>query len=66
MRPMIWQIVIDDVGVTAIEYGLIAALVAVVCIAAGNCSAPISAPLSATWPEAFENERNLIGRCSVA
>jgi pilus assembly protein Flp/PilA len=34
MRPMIWQIVMDDSGVTAIEYGLIAALVAVVCIAA--------------------------------
>lgn len=34
MRPMIWQIVMDDFGVTAIEYGLIAALVAVVCIAA--------------------------------
>jgi pilus assembly protein Flp/PilA len=31
---MIWQIVMDDSGVTAIEYGLIAALVAVVCIAA--------------------------------
>ncbi len=34
MRSMIWQIVMDDSGVTAIEYGLIAALVAVVCIAA--------------------------------
>lgn len=34
MRPLIWQIVMDDSGVTAIEYGLIAALVAVVCIAA--------------------------------
>ncbi len=34
MRPMIWQIVMDNSGVTAIEYGLIAALVAVVCIAA--------------------------------
>ncbi len=34
MRHMIWQIVTDDTGVTAIEYGLIAALVAVVCIAA--------------------------------
>jgi pilus assembly protein Flp/PilA len=38
MRGMIWQLVMpvitDDAGVTAIEYGLIAALVAVVCIIA--------------------------------
>ena len=34
MRSMIWQMVLADTGVTAIEYGLIAALVAVVCIAA--------------------------------
>ena len=34
MRSLIWQMVTDDAGVTAIEYGLIAALVAVVCIAA--------------------------------
>jgi pilus assembly protein Flp/PilA len=34
MRPMIRQIIMDDTRVTGIEYGLIAALVAVVCIAA--------------------------------
>ena len=34
MRSLIWQMVLDDTGVTAIEYGLIAALVAVVCIVA--------------------------------
>jgi pilus assembly protein Flp/PilA len=34
MRSMIWQMLLDDTGVTAIEYGLIAALVAVVCIVA--------------------------------
>jgi pilus assembly protein Flp/PilA len=38
MRGMITQLLLhtltDDAGVTAIEYGLIAALVAVVCIAA--------------------------------
>ena len=38
MRDLIWQLTLqlaaDDVGVTAIEYGLIAALVAIVCIAA--------------------------------
>ena len=34
MRSMIWQMVLADTGVTAIEYGLIAALVAVVCIVA--------------------------------
>jgi pilus assembly protein Flp/PilA len=38
MRAMISQLLLqtlaDDAGVTAIEYGLIAALVAVVCIAA--------------------------------
>jgi pilus assembly protein Flp/PilA len=34
MREMILQFMLDDSGVTAIEYGLIAALVAVVCIAA--------------------------------
>ena len=34
MRSMIWHMIMDDTGVTAIEYGLIAALVAVVCIAA--------------------------------
>lgn len=34
MREMILQFILDDAGVTAIEYGLIAALVAVICIAA--------------------------------
>jgi len=34
MRGIILQMIMDDAGVTAIEYGLIAALVAVVCIAA--------------------------------
>jgi pilus assembly protein Flp/PilA len=34
MRGIIFQLILDDAGVTAIEYGLIAALVAVVCIAA--------------------------------
>jgi pilus assembly protein Flp/PilA len=34
MREMILQFILDDFGVTAIEYGLIAALVAVVCIVA--------------------------------
>jgi pilus assembly protein Flp/PilA len=34
MRGMILQLIMDDAGVTAIEYGLIAALIAVVCIAA--------------------------------
>ena len=34
MRPSILQLIRDDAGVTAIEYGLIAALVAIVCIAA--------------------------------
>jgi pilus assembly protein Flp/PilA len=34
MRGMILRYMSDDAGVTAIEYGLIAALVAVVCIAA--------------------------------
>jgi len=34
MREIILQLILDDAGVTAIEYGLIAALVAVVCIAA--------------------------------
>jgi len=34
MRRIILQMIMDDAGVTAIEYGLIAALVAVVCIAA--------------------------------
>ncbi len=34
MRDMIRRMVWDDRGVTAIEYGLIAALVAVVCIVA--------------------------------
>ena len=34
MRGIILQLILDDAGVTAIEYGLIAALVAVVCIAA--------------------------------
>ena len=34
MRGIILQSLLDDAGVTAIEYGLIAALVAVVCIAA--------------------------------
>jgi pilus assembly protein Flp/PilA len=38
MRGMILQLALrmlkDDAGVTAIEYGLIAALVAIVCIAA--------------------------------
>jgi pilus assembly protein Flp/PilA len=34
MRGIILQLISDDAGVTAIEYGLIAALVAVVCIAA--------------------------------
>lgn len=34
MRGMIVRMVADERGVTAIEYGLIAALVAVVCIVA--------------------------------
>jgi pilus assembly protein Flp/PilA len=34
MRDLFTRLVKDDAGVTAIEYGLIAALVAVVCIAA--------------------------------
>jgi pilus assembly protein Flp/PilA len=34
MLEMILRFMDDDAGVTAIEYGLIAALVAVVCIAA--------------------------------
>ena len=34
MRPMIWQIVMDDSGVTAIEYGLIAALISIVIVSA--------------------------------
>jgi pilus assembly protein Flp/PilA len=34
MRAFYTRLVKDDAGVTAIEYGLIAALVAVVCIAA--------------------------------
>jgi pilus assembly protein Flp/PilA len=34
MRGMILKYIPDDSGVTAIEYGLIAALVAVICIAA--------------------------------
>jgi pilus assembly protein Flp/PilA len=38
MRAMIWQLILQattaDAGVTAIEYGLIAALVAIVCIVA--------------------------------
>ncbi len=34
MRGTISPLILDDAGVTAIEYGLIAALVAVVCIAA--------------------------------
>lgn len=34
MRSRILQLIRDDAGVTAIEYGLIAALVAIVCIAA--------------------------------
>ncbi len=34
MRRMIGFLMMDDVGVTAIEYALIAGLVAVVCIAA--------------------------------
>jgi pilus assembly protein Flp/PilA len=34
MGRMISQLMMNDAGVTAIEYGLIAALVAVVCIAA--------------------------------
>ncbi len=34
MHEMILRYIPDDAGVTAIEYGLIAALVAVVCIAA--------------------------------
>lgn len=34
MRPRTSQLIRDDAGVTAIEYGLIAALVAIVCIAA--------------------------------
>jgi pilus assembly protein Flp/PilA len=34
MRGIILQLKLDNAGVTAIEYGLIAALVAVVCIAA--------------------------------
>jgi pilus assembly protein Flp/PilA len=34
MHGIILQLKLDDAGVTAIEYGLIAALVAVVCITA--------------------------------
>jgi pilus assembly protein Flp/PilA len=34
MRRMIFQLAANEGGVTAIEYGLIAALVAIVCIAA--------------------------------
>ena len=34
MRGIVLQLIMDDAGVTAIEYGLIAALVAVICIAA--------------------------------
>jgi pilus assembly protein Flp/PilA len=34
MRGMFLRLTLDQAGVTAIEYGLIAALVAVVCIAA--------------------------------
>ena len=34
MREIILQLMLDDAGVTAIEYGLIAALVEVFCIAA--------------------------------
>jgi pilus assembly protein Flp/PilA len=34
MRALYTNLIKDDAGVTAIEYGLIAALVAVVCIAA--------------------------------
>jgi pilus assembly protein Flp/PilA len=34
MRALYASLIKDDAGVTAIEYGLIAALVAVVCIAA--------------------------------
>lgn len=34
MRGMILRMVADESGVTAIEYGLIAALVAIVCIVA--------------------------------
>jgi pilus assembly protein Flp/PilA len=34
MRGMFLQLTLDQAGVTAIEYGLIAALIAVVCIAA--------------------------------
>jgi pilus assembly protein Flp/PilA len=34
VQTMIWDLVEEEGGVTAIEYGLIAALVAVVCIVA--------------------------------
>jgi pilus assembly protein Flp/PilA len=33
MRGLITRLIVNDSGVTAIEYGLIAALVAIVCIA---------------------------------
>jgi pilus assembly protein Flp/PilA len=33
MRRLVTQSIVNDAGVTAIEYGLIAALVAVVCVA---------------------------------
>ncbi len=39
MRALYVRFIKNNAGVTAIEYGLIAALVAVVCIAAGPCSA---------------------------
>ncbi|MGH7115853.1 MAG: Flp family type IVb pilin [Stellaceae bacterium] len=34
MRALLTNLIKDETGVTAIEYGLIAALIAVVCIAA--------------------------------
>jgi hypothetical protein len=47
----------DNAGVTAIEYGLIAALVAVVCSPRGVCSAIILAPPSTTLPTASERNK---------
>ncbi len=52
MRVLYARLVKDDAGVTAIEYGLIAALVAVVCIAAwsllGNSLSTIFSNIAST------------------
>ena len=51
-EPIPYKFLVDEEGVTAIEYGLLASLIAVVCLAAFQATGTSLAALYATWSAA--------------